>query len=236
MSDVLSKGFGGDQTTVADKIAEEALIHEFKDMNCEIISEEKGKISFGEPEFRLIIDPLDGSANFIRGLYPWGISVYAETIDEKPLAGVVYDPIMKSLFYAEKGGGAFLNDNQISTVERPLSDCFITVYLHPKNNFSTITQAMGLLNPHVGRFARRSCASIELCWVVSGKLDVYLHLTPDTRIYDYPAALLILDEAGGVISDIRGNPPKRENGSLVACASKKNHQQILKILKPLSNA
>jgi myo-inositol-1(or 4)-monophosphatase len=235
MGEVLSVGFGGDSTTVADKIAEGALVYELKDLEPEINSEERGLISIGDSKLRLVIDPLDGSTNFSRGIYPWAISVYAEEIDGTPLAGVVYDPMKKSVFYAEKGRGAFQNNSKISAIQRPLEESVASVFLYSQKEFSTITRGMELIRPRIKQFVRHGCGALELCWLASGKLDLFLHLTPDTRPHDYLAGLLILEEAGGIFSDTSGNRPVPGKSSLIAAGSRKNHREILEILKASGN-
>lgn len=229
----IGTGFSGDKTLVADKIAEEACVGILEDLDCEINSEELGKIEFGEPKYRFWIDPLDGSENFSRGLYPWAISIFAESMTEEPLVGVVYDPVRDQCFYAEKGRGAFMNNQSIKPRIRPMENCIFGMFMKSGNPHPMIPQGFNLLYPKLKSILRFGSTAIELCWVASGKLDGYVHFPPTSRPYDYLAALLILSEAGVIVTDPMGNPLPKQNSSVVAASNRDLHQKVLGLISPL---
>lgn len=231
MGKVFGRGYGGDRSVAADLLADKLCISKLGKFDCEIVSEESGIARFGEPKIRFIIDPLDGSTNFSRGLLPWCVSIFAETIDQKQLAGVVYDPMRDECFWAENGKAAYLNKKRIKVKNRPIEKSVLSFnFSHVK--LDTTLKAVGLLNPRVRGIYKYGSAAASVCWVACGRIDGHIQIEPGFRPFDYLASLLILKGAGGIATDLTGRPLPREGSGLIACGSKDLHKQLLRLIKP----
>ena len=155
--------------------------------------------------YAFIVDPIDGTANFTRGYDASSISV-ALAKDGVPVLGVVYNPYRKETYYAERGKGAFLNGERIHASERTLEEGLILFGTSPyyedlrSKAFETAFRYVSC-----GEDLRRSgSAAIDLCMVASGRAEFFfeLRLSP----WDYAAGALLVEEAGGIVSDLEGNP------------------------------
>ncbi len=215
-----------DYVTVVDKNAEEIIINlisgEFPDH--EIYAEESIK-SITQAAPRWIIDPLDGTTNFIHGYPNSAVSIALEKKREIVLA-VIYDPFRDELFFAEKGKGAYLNDKRISVsgYTNP-SDCLIATGFPFKNrNFLTMYwEVLSEIFMHVSGIRRTGSAALDLAHVACGRFDGFweLKLSP----WDVAAGSLMIEEAGGMISDFEGKKNHIWTGDVVA--SNGNIQKFL---------
>lgn len=195
-----------DLVTEIDRQAEDFIIHKIREAFSDhsIIAEESGKLE-GKKEKRWFIDPLDGTSNYSRGLPMFAVSIaYAEK-GEMRLA-CVYDPLRDECFYAEKGGGAWLNGKSIhvSTIEVLINAMLVTGFpydIHKKNNnlvnFTNIIREV-----HTVR--RLGSAALDLVYVAVGRLDAYWEI--DIYPWDIAAGTLIIEEAGGLVTTIHGDP------------------------------
>ena len=227
----------GDFVSTADKKAERIVIEELERARPEasILAEESGTKKGDDPTKRFIVDPLDGTTNFLHGLPHWAISIAYEERGEL-IAGVVFDPIKDELFWAERGQGAFLNDRRIRVSAR--------------QNLADAVVGTGI--PHIGRdtkghilFQRRlaavmgntagvrrwGTASLDLCYVAAGRFDAFWEraLSP----WDVAAGAIIVKEAGGFITDSSGRAYKVDSVDTVA-ANDSLHPAFLKLLKDAS--
>ena len=209
------KGAGGDISMHIDLVAEKALVRTLNDNSIDtlIISEEMGEKYIGSKEKAiksqkvLIVDPVDGSNNAVRGIPYSSISIaYAEgkTIDDIKKA-VVLDLNTKDVYSAEKGKGAFLNEKRIHVSNLDLSEnCFFELNLPKKNAFASIER----LKPIIERFHRirilGSCA-LTLCQVAKGSMEAFINLRESNRLVDVAAGLLILKEANGRFFSLDGS-------------------------------
>lgn len=155
--------------------------------------------------YAFIVDPIDGTANFTRGYNASSISV-ALARDGFPVLGVVYNPYDKETYYAEKGKGAFLNGERIHASERTLEEGIILFGTSPyyqelkKRAFEIAFRYMSW-----GEDLRRSgSAALDLCMVASGRAEFFFELV--LCPWDYAAAALLVEEAGGFVGDLKGNP------------------------------
>lgn len=191
-----------------------------------IISEEKGKIN-GNQKYIWVIDPLDGTANYSQNI-PFYCTSIAFVVNNKNILGVIYDPIHEEIFFAQKGEGAFLNNKKIlSSKINKISDAICGF------SFSNSQQA---INPFLKIY--KECrktknlgsASLSLCYVASGRLDAYV--VDEINNWDISAGAVIVEEAGGKISDMKGERIiyQKERIDLIA-NNGLIHNQILKILK-----
>ncbi|MEM4479181.1 MAG: inositol monophosphatase family protein [Candidatus Methanomethylicaceae archaeon] len=206
-SKIVGKGAGGEKTKLIDFIVEKAIISYLESIEFKgrLISEEIGEKKFGNEEYPLIIlDPIDGTTNAIRGIIPYSISI---AISNGPnlsdiYAGVVMEIPSERLFKAEKGKGAYLNNkriyvNNIESIKKAIIGIDIKAKGKiNKNIFPIIFEAK--LIRIIGS------AALELCYVASGALDLYIDMRELLRITDIAAAYIILKEAGATILDSNG--------------------------------
>lgn len=181
-------------------------------------------------EYTWIIDPIDGTANYSRGIAQCAICVGLKHNAEM-IMGVVYLPMAGEMFYAEKGKGAFLNDRQIHVSDRPFENSLLCTALpvyhkeYAQTCSEIITEAFARCND-IRRFG--ACAP-ELCYLAMGRCELYFEylLSP----WDYAAASLIVTEAGGTITSIDGSPLKlTQKGGVIAANNADNHRQMTDIV------
>ncbi len=209
------RGAGGDISMQIDLIAENIVINtlENEKVNLLLISEELGEQYIGNKEKAiksqnvLIIDPVDGSNNAVRGIPYCSISIaYAIGKSIKDIKkAVVLDLVSKDIYWAVKGEGAFLNDNKIHVSNLNLSDnCFYELNLPKKSAFTNIER----LKPMIERFYRiriLGSSALTLCQVAKGSMEAFINLRDSNRIVDVAAGLLILKEANGRFFSLDGS-------------------------------
>ena len=201
------RGAGGDISMQIDLIAENIVINtlENEKVNLLLISEELGEQYIGNKEKAiksqnvLIIDPVDGSNNAVRGIPYCSISIaYAIGKSIKDIKkAVVLDLVSKDIYWAVKGEGAYLNDKKILVSNLDLSEnCFFELNLPKKNAF----QNLGKLKSIIERFHRiriLGSSALTLCQVAKGSMEAFINLRESNRLVDVAAGLLILKEANG---------------------------------------
>jgi len=218
---VSSKG-PGDFVSQADLRAEEMLRADLSRARpgFAFLMEESGAHGAADWEWRWVVDPLDGTSNFLHGIPHWAVSVGIEKrIDAEKtelVAGVIYNPAADELFWAEKGGGAFLNDRRLRVSGRKdmLAALFATgipfAGVPRKAEFS---QILGRIMPQVAGVRRFGSAALDLAWVAAGRYDGYWEL--GIKKWDMAAGLVMVREAGGFVTDPDGGDPYAE-GLVVA--------------------
>jgi fructose-1,6-bisphosphatase/inositol monophosphatase family enzyme len=209
------KGAGGDISMQIDIIAENIVVKTIENENISIllISEEIGEKYIGDKQKAienqniLIVDPVDGSNNAARGIPYCSVSIaYAKgkKIGDIKKA-VVLDLVSKDLYWAIRGEGAYLNDNEIHVSEFDLSDkSFFELNLPKKNTFKTIER----LKPIIQQFHRiriLGSSALTLCQVARGSMEAFVNLRESNRLVDVAAGYLILKEAGGKFFSVNGN-------------------------------
>jgi myo-inositol-1(or 4)-monophosphatase len=212
----------GDFVSQADMRAEETLRAELSRARpgFAFLMEESGEHGGKDWEWRWIVDPLDGTTNFLHGIPHWCISVGVEKrIAEdrtEIMAGVVYNPASDELFWAEKGAGAFLNDRRlrVSARREMLQAVFATgipfAGVARKPEFSAI---LARIMPQVAGVRRFGSAALDLAWTAAGRYEGYWEL--GIKKWDMAAGLILLREAGGFATDPEGGDPYAE-GNVVA--------------------
>lgn len=153
-----------------------------------------------------IVDPLDGTNNYAQGIPHFSISIaYAEK--GEVLAGVVYDPVRDEMFTAEKGKGSFLNGNSLSCSNRePLDHCVVaTGFYYDRGNLMerTLETIKQLFYAPIRGLRRNGSAALDLCWTAAGRFDAYFEY--QLSVWDFAAGLLIVQEAGGRVSECNGD-------------------------------
>ncbi|MBP6456880.1 MAG: inositol monophosphatase [Chitinophagaceae bacterium] len=215
-ADELTKYFGGEfeisskdtlnnLVTEVDKSAEDAIIEVIRSEFPEhfILSEEIGELST-ESNYKWIIDPIDGTVNFAHGIPICCVSIGLEK-DGEIIMGVVFNPFMNELFFAERGKGAFLNNKplRVSKNKKVESACLVTGFPYRWVEVETDPVAVFERFIRLGLPVRRlGSAAIDLCWVAAGRFDGFweYNLNP----WDIAAGYLIIEEAGGRISNFKG--------------------------------
>ncbi len=208
----------GDYVTAADKKADKLLIAELSKARpgYGFITEESGAISGTDPDHRFIIDPIDGTTNFMHAVPYFAITVALERKGEI-IAGVTYNPITDELFHAEKGQGAFLNNKRLrAAARRDIHEALVS-YEIPHRGGKNHAEARSELAVLQGRTIGLRCfgsAALELAYVAAGRLDVAI--SHDLSIWDMAAGVLIVREAGGFVSDPDSEANPLQTGSFVA--------------------
>jgi myo-inositol-1(or 4)-monophosphatase len=220
----------GDFVSTADKKAEETIYKELKKARPTygFIMEEGGEI-VGD-EYTWIIDPLDGTTNFLHGIPHFAISIGLQKGTEL-IAGVIYDPVKDEIFYAEKGGGAFLNDRRLRVsarhqLQESLLATGIPFAIHGQVERSQFQSTIERVMPAVAGVRRFGSAALDLAYVAAGRYEAYWErpLMP----WDIAAGIVLVREAGGYVCDLQGGDNILETKSILA--TNQNLQQPLKDL------
>ncbi|MDR0307253.1 MAG: inositol monophosphatase [Chitinispirillales bacterium] len=215
--------------TKAQRMIEDALIEQFPDSR--FFGEEDEKRDALDSESLWIIDPLDGTNNFTHTIPVYCVSI-AYASKGTVLCGCVYDPERDELFSAQRGGGAYLNGKKISvTNSASLQQAMVSVgFYYDRGELmeKTLCSVQALFKKNIRGIRRMGSAAIDLSWVACGRFDAYFEyfLSP----WDYAAGMLLVQEAGGRISDRDGNPFVL--GSTGAVASNgRFHEEFVSMVK-----
>ena len=180
-----------DFVTKTDKRVEEILIQELTKAkkNFSFLTEESGKIEKNDKDKIWIIDPIDGTTNFLHGIPHFAISI-ALKIDGEIVSALIQDPIKNEIFFAEKNNGSYFNNHRIRVSNKNnLEDCL----------FSSNSEGLKSIFPKLN-MRNTGCAALDLAYVGSGRLDGYFH--NNINLWDIAAGILIVKEAGGNVNDI----------------------------------
>jgi myo-inositol-1(or 4)-monophosphatase len=178
-----------DFVTKTDKYVEKVLIEELSKIkkNYSFITEETGIIRNKDKENIWIIDPIDGTTNFLHGIPHFAICIALQYKNEI-VSGLIFDPIKDEMFFAEKDKGAFLNNQRLRVSKKNLiEDCLFSSN-HEGVKFSNLNMRYG------------GCAALDLAYVASGRLDGFFH--NNINLWDVAAGEILVKEAGGVVNDI----------------------------------
>lgn len=202
-----------DFVSMADKRAEQTLVEELQKARPDwgFLLEEGGVIEGDPTKPRWIIDPLDGTSNFLHGIPHFAVSIAAQEpkLDGsgwgEVTAGVVYQPITDQTFWAEKTRGAWLHDARLRVSgRRHLSEALIATGMpyQAHGDFAEWMKIYGALGPQIAGVRRFGAASLDLAWVAAGRFDGFWE--SDLSPWDTAAGCLLVREAGGFVSDYRG--------------------------------
>ena len=200
-----------------------------------LLGEENAEALVDDAEFTWIVDPLDGTTNYVHGLENYCVSV-ALRQSERIIAATIYDPVRDHCYRATRGGGAFLNDTPIRTSEvREVSQSLIAASFSAK---------VPRESPEIQRFLevlvecqairRLGSAALNMCYVACGKLDAYW--ATSLKQWDVAAGLLIVEEAGGVISDIDRGTFSIERPRFVAAGQRRLADNLLEIFSQVKKS
>ena len=222
----------GDYVSQADHRAEEIVFNELSKARpgYGFLMEERGAVEGSDDQHRWIVDPLDGTTNFLHGIPMFAVSFGLER-QGVLVAGVIYNPAMDELYTAERGGGAFVNDRRMRVAaRRQLSASVVGTGIphlgrgHHGQALIDMKNVMG----EVSGVRRFGAASLDLAWVAAGRVDGFWedYLSP----WDMAAGVLMIREAGGFVSDRDGGQEMFETGTVVA-GNELIHKALLGALK-----
>ena len=225
-----------DFVTTADKRTEGILIEELTKARpgYGFLGEEGGVVEGKDKTHRFIIDPIDGTLNFMHGIPQFAISIGLER-EGQLVSGVIYNPVTDDLFMAEKGHGAFLNNTRLRVAARKeLGPSVIATglpFMGKEGHARASAEMAAVMNVTAG-IRRMGAASLDLAYVAAGRFDGFWEhgLQP----WDMAAGILLVKEAGGVITDMTGGEQMLAKGSVI-CANEHLHPQLLKLLKSVKS-
>ena len=202
--------------------------------SASILGEESGEIK-GD-DYQWIIDPIDGTRNFIHGFPHFAISI-AVAYRNKIEHGIIYDPVRQELFTATRGKGAHLNSHRIRVSQRKrLNDCLLGTgfaYRYTDKNDPMPSDVMQSILPICGDIRRAGAATLDLAYVACGRLDGFWEF--GLHLWDIAAGILLIKEAGGMVCDPFGGEDYLKTGHVVA-ANPTIIRQLLKQIKPQVDA
>jgi myo-inositol-1(or 4)-monophosphatase len=194
------------------------------------LSEESGVIEGKDKTHRFIIDPIDGTTNFLHGIPHFAISIALER-EGQIVTALVYNPATDDMFVAEKGHGAFLNDKRLRVAARKTLNAALIATGIPFQGHGDVARFDAELNavmPNVAGIRRFGAASLDLAYVAAGRFDAFWER--DLSAWDIAAGILLVREAQGVVSDLAGGANMLDNGTILA-ANDPLHPVLLKTLK-----
>jgi myo-inositol-1(or 4)-monophosphatase len=223
--------------TAADRRAEEILREELAHARpgYGFLGEEGGRHEGSDKTHCWIVDPLDGTSNFLHGIPHFAIAIALER-DGTIVAGLVYNPANDELFTAERGKGAFLNDHRLRVAGRKrLADAVVACGLPHigRGDLALGLKEVGAVQGKVAGLRRFGAAALDLAWVAAGRFDAYWerNLSP----WDVAAGLILVREAGGFITDFEGGESPYVTGDVIA-GNDEMHRELLRLLKEAEKA
>jgi myo-inositol-1(or 4)-monophosphatase len=221
-----------DFVSSADHRTERILIEELQRArpHYNFLLEESGSVEGPDKSHRFIIDPLDGTTNFLHGIPQFAISIALER-DGQLVSAVVYNPVTDEMFTSEKGHGAYLNDKRLRVAGRktlPESLIATGIPFLGREGHERYLKELGAVMAATSGVRRFGAASLDLAWVAAGRFDGFWErgLSP----WDVAAGILLVREAGGFVSDLDGGGRALDSGHILA-ANDTLHPQLLKLLK-----
>ncbi len=227
-----------DFVSMADEQAERTLVEELRHARPDwgLLLEEGGSVEGDQNKPRWIVDPIDGTSNFLHGIPHFAISI---AVQEPKLGGggwgeishgLVYNPITDDSFWAEKGRGAWLQDRRLRvSARRDLSEALIATGVPYKahgdlGRFGRILAAVG---PEVAGIRRFGSAALDLAWVAAGRYDGFWE--EELEAWDIAAGVILVREAGGFVTDFRGGSVDLAKGQVLA-ANESLHSRLHKLV------
>jgi myo-inositol-1(or 4)-monophosphatase len=221
----------GDFVSAADLKAEKILRMELQKARPRFgfLLEEGGEIAGEDTHHRWIIDPIDGTTNFLHGIPHFAISIGLE-MDGEIIAGLVFNPITDEMYYAEKGKGAFLNDRRLRVSARSnLNESVIAtgIPFHGRPGHEPFLKQLERVMGEVAGVRRMGTASLDLAYVAAGRCDGFWEM--GLKPWDIAAGIILVREAGGFITELDGGKNFMVSGNVVA-ANPKLHKQLLSLV------
>ncbi len=227
--EIIMKSSRANIVTWADQAAQDAVVarilEEFPD---HMILGEEGSAGNPHGKYTWIVDPLDGTSNYARGLSPWGVSIAVRESSGPLLAGVIFDPLRNELFSAERGAGTTMAVSDTTDVAKAL------VASGLQNDDPAIiheyVQRVEQIHLHARGMRAIGSPALAMAYVAMGKIDAFVEKDA-TYAWDIAAATLMIEEAGGVVTDFDGGPPNLGEGlANVVASNKMIHADLLDIV------
>jgi myo-inositol-1(or 4)-monophosphatase len=231
----------GDFVSQADLRAEQTMREELAKARpgYSFLMEESGKSGSDNWAWRWVVDPLDGTSNFLHGIPHWCISIALERRLQdggtEIAAGMIYNPVVDEMFWAERGGGAYLNERRLRvSARREFKDALFATGIP----FAAVSGArrlafartLGVLMPQVAGIRRFGAAALDMAWVAAGRYDGYWEL--GLKPWDMAAGLLIVREAGGFVTDPAGAESvlHESAGNDIVCGNPHMHARLREVV------
>jgi myo-inositol-1(or 4)-monophosphatase len=219
--------------TATDRRAEQILHEELSRARpgYGFLGEEGGRREGADKTHTWIVDPLDGTTNFLHGIPQFAVSIALER-EGTIVAGLIYNPATEELFTAERGKGAFLNDRRVRVaVRQRLVDAVVACGLphHGRGDLDLFRRELTTLQDKVAGLRRFGSATLDLAWVAAGRLDAFWER--DLSPWDLAAGLLMVREAGGFVTDLDGGDEILAKGHVLA-GNESMHRELLRMIKP----
>lgn len=221
-----------DFVSEVDKMSEQEIIDQIHKAYPDhaILCEESGLLNEGKSDTQWIIDPIDGTTNFIHGFPQYAISIACQ-VKGRLEVGLVYNPKTDELFTAARGEGAMLNNRRIRVSQRlGLEGALIGVGIpfSPDRDFDGYLSQLRQFMGKPAGIRRAGAAALDMAFVAAGRLDAYWE--EQLKPWDVAAGILLVKEAGGLVGDFKGNNTSLESGEVV-CGNPKIYQNVLEALK-----
>jgi myo-inositol-1(or 4)-monophosphatase len=218
--------------TAADRRAEQILLEELTlaRPGYSFLGEEGGRREGTDKTHTWIVDPLDGTTNFLHGIPHFAISIALER-EDTVVAGLVYNPANDDLFTAERGKGAFLNDQRLRVAGRKrLADSVVACGLphRGRGDLALARRELAAVQEKVVGLRRFGAAALDLAWVAAGRFDVYWER--DLKPWDVAGGLILIREAGGYCTDLKGGEAPHVTGDVIA-GNEDVHRELMRLLK-----
>ncbi len=231
----ISKKGPADFVTSADSRTERVLVEELSKARpgyCFLL-EERGLVEGPDKTHRFIIDPIDGTTNFMHGLPQFAISIALER-EGVLVSALVFNPVTDEMFVAERGQGAYLNEKRLRVAARKnLNECVIASgapFMGREGHDQFLAELRAVLDVTAG-MRRFGAASLDLAWVAAGKFDAFWER--ELKPWDIAAGILLVREAGGVVTDLSGRDRMMDTGDVLA-ANEPLHKPLLDLIRGAS--
>tara|TARA_Y100000590_G_scaffold214295_1_gene242923 strand:+ start:700 stop:1485 length:786 start_codon:yes stop_codon:yes gene_type:complete len=222
----------GDFVSASDKKVEKILIEELLKArpNYSVLSEESGLIN-NDDSFKWIIDPIDGTSNFLHGIPHFAISVGLEH-EKEIVCGIIYDPIKDEMFTAEKGNGSYINNQRMRVSSRSkLEDCIIFTggpKYGSKNKDLSLEEYKKFSSKVLIPIRKLGSGALDMAYVAAGRCDGFW--SRDLNYWDIAAGIVLVKEAGGYVTDFNGKNEYNKNKTILVTNSKIN-KEMIEVLK-----
>ena len=227
-----------DFVTAADRRAEEIVYDELTKArpNYGFLGEEVGWHPGTDEAHRWIVDPLDGTTNFLHQITHFAVAISLEQ-NGVPVAAVVYNPVHDEMFIAERGKGAFVNDKRIFVNKRTLlAEAIVACGLphRGRGDLGLARREIAAVQEHFAGLRRFGSAALDLAWIAAGRFDAYWqrNLSP----WDLSAGILLVSEAGGIVTDLTGNQDTILKRGEIVAGNEVMHRELLKLLEEASQS
>jgi len=228
----------GDFVSQADMRSEQILRDELGKARpgYAFLLEESGAQGSANWSWRWVVDPLDGTTNYLHGIPHWAISIALEKRTDtgsEIVAGLVYNPVNDEMFWGEKGVGAYLNERRLRVSgRREIKDSLFATGIPfaavSASRRLAFARTLGVLMPQVAGIRRFGAAALDLAWVAAGRYDGYWELGP--KLWDVAAGLVIVREAGGYVTNAAGGELALTDSVDVVAANPHLHARLLEVV------